>query len=602
MKNRVGPNIHKKTCSLFQRSYIHQPNRKAITFLFIYLTTADIMNNSSGNTGTSTRRKAAYAGGGSRQVASKEKKQHDHRQRGNGKRRSSGRALDPTEEDAPVLIVPSPQRQSKRRSSSASHRQRLSGAASVSSGRHGEFVNQVITPYPGFDDNVSVLTGRSAGRSVRTGRGSYYHRPSRRDEKSVATTATTGIETLEERTRRLEGLVSHLSSQLSASQAGEASFGTGRMSGRHSLRRPMRGDDFDDAGSVATIESLRDQTIRLEGLVRQLSTQLTIQEEEKSQEVGSVRGRSSSLRPSIRGDDKSVVSIESLRDEKRELERRVNRKLSSSVSVGQASNEQLLQELTARRDSSSRMLLMQDQSMPTYMPSSNRSYLIEDDQGDPMEIVDHSRRSRYGRSTSVPDLQTTTDYDIIALDDHSSVSSAPRMVMDGDNMMDGTDDIDMQYDVANAVEMQYDDDMYGPTCNTAKMLGMAHKEHSWNDTYVGSTPSFTTSESDEEDDVLVDLDEEDEEDEEEEENLKEYNEPLPELEKGKPSCNEQLWYSFSFLITFWFPSCCIPREGAGAKQAWREKVAICFIALFFSVLLVGGIGFLPLFLCRESDR
>ncbi len=33
-----------------------------------------------------------------------------------------------------------------------------------------------------------------------------------------------------------------------------------------------------------------------------------------------------------------------------------------------------------------------------------------------------------------------------------------------------------------------------------------------------------------------------------------------------------------------------------------EKVTICFIAIFFSLLIVGGIGFLPIFFCRSSTR
>lgn len=59
------------------------------------------------------------------------------------------------------------------------------------------------------------------------------------------------------------------------------------------------------------------------------------------------------------------------------------------------------------------------------------------------------------------------------------------------------------------------------------------------------------------------------------------------------------WYNFSKCVTCPFPDSCIRKEDAEAKQAWREKVAICFCVLLTSSFFVGMFGFVPILLCRE---
>ena len=59
------------------------------------------------------------------------------------------------------------------------------------------------------------------------------------------------------------------------------------------------------------------------------------------------------------------------------------------------------------------------------------------------------------------------------------------------------------------------------------------------------------------------------------------------------------WYNFSKCVTFPFPDSCIKKEDAEAKQAWREKVAICFCVFLTSSFFVGIFGFVPILLCRE---
>ncbi|KAL3823052.1 hypothetical protein ACHAXA_005240 [Cyclostephanos tholiformis] len=59
------------------------------------------------------------------------------------------------------------------------------------------------------------------------------------------------------------------------------------------------------------------------------------------------------------------------------------------------------------------------------------------------------------------------------------------------------------------------------------------------------------------------------------------------------------WYNFSRCITCLIPNSCIRKEDAEAKQAWREKVAICFCVFMASVFFVGAFGFVPILLCRE---
>ena len=72
------------------------------------------------------------------------------------------------------------------------------------------------------------------------------------------------------------------------------------------------------------------------------------------------------------------------------------------------------------------------------------------------------------------------------------------------------------------------------------------------------------------------------------------------MREKKATCSSRFWSSFSRTCTFFIPDCLIRREGAAAKQAWREKIAICVVATAVSGLCVGGFGFLPLFLCKED--
>ena len=87
------------------------------------------------------------------------------------------------------------------------------------------------------------------------------------------------------------------------------------------------------------------------------------------------------------------------------------------------------------------------------------------------------------------------------------------------------------------------------------------------------------------------------------------------------SCTSKLWYFFSHLCTLFIPDvllCCIGRHARvkkgmtdeqkkevrgvrkEAKQAWREKVSIFLIMIFFSACFIGISGVIPLFLCRET--
>ena len=64
-----------------------------------------------------------------------------------------------------------------------------------------------------------------------------------------------------------------------------------------------------------------------------------------------------------------------------------------------------------------------------------------------------------------------------------------------------------------------------------------------------------------------------------------------------------LWNAFANLVTFPVPDFLICKAGAGAKKAWREKVAIFFIFLFLSAILVAIVTFLvPVYICVESDQ
>ena len=74
--------------------------------------------------------------------------------------------------------------------------------------------------------------------------------------------------------------------------------------------------------------------------------------------------------------------------------------------------------------------------------------------------------------------------------------------------------------------------------------------------------------------------------------------PVP-VKETDPNKRAMWWYNFSRCITCCFPDACIKKDDAEAKQAWREKVAICFCVFMASTFFVGIFGFIPVLLCRE---
>ncbi len=81
-----------------------------------------------------------------------------------------------------------------------------------------------------------------------------------------------------------------------------------------------------------------------------------------------------------------------------------------------------------------------------------------------------------------------------------------------------------------------------------------------------------------------------------------FDPPLDEYIRPEHPPGSKFWKRFSWWMTCLVPDSCIPREGATVKQAWREKVTICIMALALSAFVVGGIGFLPIYFCRSSTR
>jgi hypothetical protein len=81
-----------------------------------------------------------------------------------------------------------------------------------------------------------------------------------------------------------------------------------------------------------------------------------------------------------------------------------------------------------------------------------------------------------------------------------------------------------------------------------------------------------------------------------------FDPPLEEYVRPEHPPGSKFWKGFSWWMTCLVPDSCIPRESATVKQAWREKVTICIMALALSAFVVGGIGFLPIYFCRSSDR
>ena len=77
---------------------------------------------------------------------------------------------------------------------------------------------------------------------------------------------------------------------------------------------------------------------------------------------------------------------------------------------------------------------------------------------------------------------------------------------------------------------------------------------------------------------------------------------VKDLRKEPEQMSTTLWSTFANLVTFPVPDCLICKAGAGAKKAWREKVAIFFIFLFISATFVVMVTLVPVYICVESDH
>ncbi|KAL3908079.1 MAG: hypothetical protein SGILL_008620, partial [Bacillariaceae sp.] len=75
---------------------------------------------------------------------------------------------------------------------------------------------------------------------------------------------------------------------------------------------------------------------------------------------------------------------------------------------------------------------------------------------------------------------------------------------------------------------------------------------------------------------------------------------LDDVDSSK-NCSTSMWNIFAFLTTFIVPDVCVPRDTTAAKQAWREKVAICWIFLLCSAGFAAAVV-LPVFYCTESTE
>jgi chitin synthase len=68
----------------------------------------------------------------------------------------------------------------------------------------------------------------------------------------------------------------------------------------------------------------------------------------------------------------------------------------------------------------------------------------------------------------------------------------------------------------------------------------------------------------------------------------ERHQPRTPLITGKTRENETCWVIFSRIITFWAHSSILSSIGGlhdkQSRQAWREKIALCFIALVMSAI------------------
>src|SRR5436189_2316778 len=71
-------------------------------------------------------------------------------------------------------------------------------------------------------------------------------------------------------------------------------------------------------------------------------------------------------------------------------------------------------------------------------------------------------------------------------------------------------------------------------------------------------------------------------------NRPERYQPTTPLLTGKTREKKTCWVIFSRIITFWAPSAILSSIGGlqdkQSRQAWREKIALCFVALFMGAV------------------
>jgi len=75
---------------------------------------------------------------------------------------------------------------------------------------------------------------------------------------------------------------------------------------------------------------------------------------------------------------------------------------------------------------------------------------------------------------------------------------------------------------------------------------------------------------------------------------------VKEIRRGPELLSTTLWSLFAHLVTFAIPDFMICKTGVQAKKAWREKVAIFWILIFFSCLFVVMVTAIPVYICAPS--
>jgi chitin synthase len=85
----------------------------------------------------------------------------------------------------------------------------------------------------------------------------------------------------------------------------------------------------------------------------------------------------------------------------------------------------------------------------------------------------------------------------------------------------------------------------------------------------------------------------------------ERHQPTTPLLAGKTQENKTCWVIFSRIITFWAHSAILSSIGGlqdkQSRQAWREKIALCFIALVMGAITAFLTVDLSEVLCSELD-